>query len=124
MRLPTSLTAVRGLRAARWIRESSGKQMGNYGPAAQRSHQDRAIDEYGLIDTGLEWSVAHSGRTIAKTTQFADMVDRAGGEYDVLLVAYVSRFARDLGTTINATRDVHARGGAILFIDDRLLSSD
>ena len=63
MRLPTSLDALSGLRAARWIRESTERQVDRYGPDAQGEQQDRAIERYGLLDTGIAWSVAHSGRT-------------------------------------------------------------
>ena len=123
-RLPTSLDACSGLRAARWIRESTSRQVDRYGPDAQREQQDRAIERYGLRDTGIEWSVAHSGRTIAGTRGFADMLARAGKDYDVLIVGYVSRFARDLRTAVNARHELHAAGAAILFCDERLLSSD
>src|SRR6185369_6432581 len=66
-RLPRSLEDLRGLRSARWTRESTAGQVDNFGPDAQREQQDRAISRYGLTDTGISWSVAHSGRTIATT---------------------------------------------------------
>ena len=109
-RLPTSLDALGGLRAARWIRESTERQVDRYGPDAQREQQDQALARYGLADTGLAWQVAHSGRTVAGTYQFADMLARAGHDYDVLLVGYVSRFARDLRTAVNARHELHAAG--------------
>lgn len=124
MRLPRSLDEVRGLRAARWIRESTDRQAEKYGPDAQREQQDRAIERYGLIDSGLVWQVAHSGRTIAGTPEFAAMLAAAGSGYDVLLVGYVSRFARDLRTAVNARHDLHQAGAALLFCDERVLSSD
>ena len=123
-RLPTSLDALGGLRAARWVRESTERQVDRYGPDAQREQQDQALARYSLLDTGLAWQVAHSGRTVAGTRQFADMLARAGHDYDVLLVGYVSRFARDLRTAVNARHELHAAGAAILFADERLLSSD
>ena len=124
MRLPRSVEELRGLHAARWIRESTRGQADRFGPDAQREQQDRAIERHGLADTGLAWSVAHSGRTIATTTQFAEMLAAAGREYDVLVVGYVSRFARDLRTAVNARHELHAAGAAILFADERVLSSD
>lgn len=123
-RLPTSLEAVRGLRAARWTRESTPGQYDAFGPDAQREQQDRAIERWGLADAGLEWLVAHSGRTVGSTAQFADMLATAGVDYDVLVVGYVSRFARNLRTAVNARHDLHAAGAAFLFADERLLSSD
>ncbi len=44
--------------------------------------------------------------------------------WEVLVVGYVSRFARDLRTAVNARHDLHARGAVILFADERVLSSD
>src|SRR5438105_2260361 len=121
--LPRSVGDLRGLRAARWIRESTAGQVDRYGPAAQRAQQDRAIERWGLLDVGQEWEVAHSGRTVGRTAAFSAMVAAAGSEFDVLLVGYVSRFGRDLRTAVNARHDLHAAGAALLFCDDELLSS-
>jgi hypothetical protein len=52
------------------------------------------------------------------------MLAGAGEDWDVLVVGYVSRFARDLRTAVNARHDLHARGAVILFADERVLSSD
>ncbi len=95
LQLPRSLDELDGFRAARWIRESTRGQYDTYGPEAQREQQDRAIERWKLVDTGIEWQVAHSGRTVGSTAQFREMVAGAGREYDVLLVGYVSRFARN-----------------------------
>lgn len=122
--LPRSLEDLRGRRAARWLRESTAGQADNFGPDAQREQQDRAIERWGLVDTGIAWEVAHSGRTIATTGQWAQMLAGAGTEWDVLVVGYVSRFARDLRTAVNARHDLHALGASILFADERVLSSD
>lgn len=46
--LPRSIEDLRGLRAARWIRESTAGQVDRFGPDAQRDQQDRAIERYGL----------------------------------------------------------------------------
>ena len=77
-RLPESLEELDGLRAARWIRESTRGQYDTYGPEAQREQQDRSITQWKLVDTGIEWQVAHSGRTVGSTAQFREMVARAG----------------------------------------------
>jgi DNA invertase Pin-like site-specific DNA recombinase len=122
--LPRSLEDLRGRRAARWIRESTAGQADNFGPDAQLEQQSRAIERWGLVDTGGAWHVAHSGRTIAATGQWAEMLAGAGQDWEVLVVGYVSRFARDLRTAVNARHDLHARGAVILFADERVLSSD
>jgi DNA invertase Pin-like site-specific DNA recombinase len=123
-RLPRSLDALHGMRAARWVRESTEQQVDRFGPDAQREQQDRAIERWGLADTGLAWQVSHSGRTVATTPAFAEMLAAAGDAFDVLMVGYVSRFARDLRTAVNARHDLHAAGAALLFCDERVLSSD
>lgn len=124
MTLPGSLEQLHGLRAARWIRESTTGQFDAFGPDAKREQQDRAIERWELVDTGLAWQVAHSRRTVGTTAQFAAMMAAAGAEYDVLVVGYVSRFARDLRTAVNARHELHAAGAAILFADERILTSD
>jgi DNA invertase Pin-like site-specific DNA recombinase len=123
-RLPRGLDDLRGLRAARWIRESTAGQADNFGPDSQRRQQDVAIERFELVDVGLEWVVAHSGRTIATTTEWAEMLAAAGERFDVLVVGYVSRFARDLETAVTARRQLHAAGAGILFADERILTSD
>ena len=120
--LPRSLEDLRGRRAARWIRESTAGQADNFGPDAQLEQQSRAIERWGLVDTGGAWQVAHSGRTIASTGPWAEMLAGAGEDWEVLVVGYVSRFARDLRTAVNARHDLHARGAVILFADERVLS--
>jgi DNA invertase Pin-like site-specific DNA recombinase len=123
-RLPATLDDLAGLRAARWIRESTRGQADRFGPEAQREQQDRAIERHQLRDTGLTYDVAHSGRTVATTPEWAAMLAGAGVAYDVLVVGYVSRFARDLRTAVNARHDLHQAGAVLLFADDRILSSD
>lgn len=124
MILPTDLDVLHGRRAARWIRESTKAQEDRYGPDAQREHQGRAIERYGLIDTGIVWQVAHSGRTVDQTLEWAEMLARAGREYDILVVAYVSRFARNVEALARTIRQLHVAGAAVFFCDERLLSSD
>jgi DNA invertase Pin-like site-specific DNA recombinase len=118
-----------GLRAARWTRESTKAQDDRFGPEAQRDQQQRAIDRYELVDVTikdptLDLRLAHSGRTVADTPEFRQMLARAGTDFDVLVVGYVSRFARDARTALNARHDLHAAGAAILFADEALLTSD
>lgn len=132
--LPRSLDDLRGLRVARWIRESSKKQGDRYGPDAQRAMQNRAIDELGMVDTGLAWLVLKSGWSgpdsmleppATRTADFRQMLAAAeAGAYDVLLVGYSSRFIRDLTLALHYRRWFAHHGVAIYLADDRILSSD
>jgi DNA invertase Pin-like site-specific DNA recombinase len=106
-----------------------GRQWDSFGPDAQREQQDRAIERFQLhdatvADPTLDLRVAHSGRTIADTPEFTSMLQRAGRDFDVLVVGYASRFSRDLRTAVNARHEMHFRGAVILFADEGLLSSD
>jgi DNA invertase Pin-like site-specific DNA recombinase len=123
--LAGSVDELRGLRAARWIRESTPGQFDRYGPEAQREHQDRAIRSLGLIDTGLEWQAAHSGRTVYRSAEMAGMLAAANrSEFDVLLVGYVSRWQRNLRWTLELLEDsLHPAGVAVYFADEEILSS-
>jgi DNA invertase Pin-like site-specific DNA recombinase len=103
-----------GLRAARWFRESTTGQFDAFGPDSQREQQDRAIRQFGLIDTGIEWSVAASGWTeVWSTSEFRDMLDRAGKDYHVLVVPYFSRFMRNIKQALIFRDEMHARGAAV-----------
>ena len=124
-RLPASEAELRGLRAARWIRESTPGQFDRYGPEAQVELQDRASARLGLSDSGLVWRAAHSGRTVYRSAEMAAMLDAARrGEFDVLLVGYVSRWQRNLRQTLNLLEDqLHPAGAAVYFADEGILSS-
>jgi DNA invertase Pin-like site-specific DNA recombinase len=115
------------LRAARWIRESTVGQYDNFGPDSQREQQDAAIARWELVDSGLSWQVAASGWKDAwRTPAWESMMAAArAGEFDVLVVGYVSRFLRNLKQTLIAIEDhLHAAGVVVVFADERLLSSD
>ena len=45
-------------------------------------------------------------------------------QFDVLLVGYVSRFQRNLKQTLIAVDELHALGVAVVFCDERIVSSD
>ncbi len=124
-RLPASEAELGGLRAARWIRESTPGQFDRYGPEAQEELQARAIARLGLTDTGLTWRAAHSGRTVYRSAEMAAMLGAAQrGEFDVLLVGYVSRWQRNLRQTLNLLEDaLHPAGVAVYFADEEILSS-
>lgn len=124
-RLPRSLDELRGLRAARWIRESTPGQQDRWGPESQRKNQTDFIERWGLVDTGLEYVVSHSGRTVWRSPAMASMLDAAGVGFDVLLVGYFDRWQRNTRRTLELVEDrLHPAGAAWAMCDRRLLSSD
>lgn len=125
MRLPRSIDDLRGLRAARWIRESTAGQFDRYGPDSQRHEQDRFIERFGLLDTGLVFTVAQSGRTVWRSPAMAEMLAAAGRDFDVILMGYFDRWQRNTRRTIEIVEDrLHPAGAAWVMCDRRLLSSD
>lgn len=124
-RLPRSIDDLRGLRAARWIRESTAGQFDRYGPDSQRHEQDRFIERFGLVDTGLVFTVAQSGRTVWRSPAMAEMLAAAGRDFDVILMGYFDRWQRNTRRTIEIVEDrLHPAGAAWVMCDRRLLSSD
>lgn len=124
-RLPRSLDELRGLRAARWIRESTPGQQDRYGPDSQRERQTEFIERWGLVDVGLEYLVSHSGRTVWKSPTMRAMLDAAGVEFDVILIGYFDRWQRNTRRTLELVEDrLHPSGCAWVMCDRRLLSSD
>jgi hypothetical protein len=124
--LPRSLDDVAGLRVARWIRESTKGQFDRYGPASQREQQDQFIERYGLVDTGLVFQVAQSGKTVWKSPTMGAMIASAkAGGFDLLLAGYADRFQRNLRRTLEILEDdLHPAGVALVMCDRRILSSD
>ena len=125
-RLPRSLDDVRGLRVARWIRESTQGQYDRYGPASQREQQDRFIERHGLVDTGLVYQVAQSGTTVWRSETMATMLAAArAGSFDLLLAGYSDRWQRNLRRTLELIEDgLHPAGVALVMCDRKILSSD
>ena len=125
--LPTSVDELPGLRAARWIRESTPGQFDRYGPDAQRQLQDVAIARLGLVEEySLEYLLAHSGATVHGSPSMLAMLDDARqGRFDVLVVGYVARWQRNLRRTLELLEDtLHPAGVAVYFADEELLSSN
>ena len=96
--------------------------------------QDRAIADFGLLDTGLAWTVAKSGWSgpdsmreppATTTPEFRAMLVAAErNQYDVLVVGYTSRFIRDLALALHYRRVFHTHGVVILLCDDHILTSN
>ena len=125
-RLPRSLDEIRGLRVARWIRESPAGQYDRYGPASQREQQDRFIERHDLVDTGLVFQVAQSGRTVWRSPTMNEMLDAAkAGGFDLILAGYSDRWQRNLRRTFELLEDhLHPAGVALVMCDRKILSSD
>ena len=125
-RLPTRLDDLRGLRMARYRRESREDQGEKYGPAAQDSEIDHSRERWGLVDGGLVYADLHSGfKQSDQRPEFQAMLRDAGhGAFDVLVVAYFSRFSRNLEQALFARTTLHRSGVAIAFADEEFLSSN
>ncbi len=125
-RPPRSLDDIRGLRVARWVRESTAGQYDRYGAASQREQQDRFIERHGLVDTGLVFQVAHSGTTVWRSATMTEMLAEAhDGAFDLLLAGYSDRWQRNLRRTLELLEDgLHPAGVALVMCDRRILSSD
>jgi len=105
-RLPRTLDDIRGLRVARWIRESTTGQFDRFGPASQREQQDRFIERHVLADTGLTFQVAHSGTTVWRSPTMTEMLAEAkAGAFDLLLAGYSDRWQRNLRRTLELLED-------------------
>ncbi len=124
--LPRSVDSLRGLRAARWVRESTSGQYDRFGPDSQHENMDRFVERYGLVDTGRAFTVAQSGRTVWRSDTMATMLAEArAGAFDLLLTGYFDRWQRNLRRTLELVEDVlHPSGVAWVMCDRRLLSSD
>ena len=124
--LPASLDDVRGLRAARWIRESTKGQFDHYGPASQADQQNTFIKRHVLVDTGLVYRAAHSGTTVHASQIMGRMLaDARAGSFDLLLAGYSDRWQRNLRRTLELLEDqLHPAGVALVMCDRKILSSD
>ena len=108
--LPRSLDDITGLRAARWIRESTKGQFDRFGPASQREQQDRFIERYGLVDTGLVFRSHTRARRSGSRRSWATMIDAAqAGGFDLLLAGYSDRWQRNLRRTLELLEDGSTR---------------
>lgn len=108
------------------MRESTDGQYDRYGPDSQREQMDRFAQRYGLVPTGLEWTVAASGRSVWRHASMREMIATAQtGAFDVLLTGYADRWQRNLRRFLELIEDaLHPSGVALVMCERRLLSSD
>jgi DNA invertase Pin-like site-specific DNA recombinase len=125
MSLPRNPEDLRGLRAAIWIRESTPGQFDRYGPETQRRLIAAAMVRFGLVSSGIEFSVARSGSTVYLHRTMREAIAAAqAGAYDVLVAAFVDRWQRNVRQTLNVLEDdLHPAGVAVWFCDEEILSS-
>lgn len=125
-RLPASTAELRGLRARRYVRVSTDDQGTKYGP--ERQHRDtlEALDRLGLVEAGEAFVDEQSGWSRSETRPGLQALIRAAiaGEFDVLVVAYFSRWSRDTELALRVRRELHGAGVVLYFADEEFLSSD
>lgn len=125
-RLPASHEDLRGLRARRYVRVSTEEQGTKYGPDRQHEEIDAAVRRLGLLEAGpafvdeqSAWSHSDSRPALQQLVAAA-----TAGEYDVLVVAYFSRWSRDAELSLRLRRELHAAGVVLWFADEAFASSD
>lgn len=126
MRPGRTLDDLRGLRYARWIRESTAGQYDRFGPESQERSIATFVERFGLVDSGITYTVAHSGKTVWRTTEMAALVtDVRARRFDALIVGYFDRWQRNLRRTLELVEDeLHPNDVSWVMADRRLVSSD
>lgn len=126
MKLVRTLEDLRGLRYGCWIRESTAGQYDRFGPESQERSIESFVERYGLVDSGIRYTVAHSGKTVWRTSEMAALVaDARARRFDVLVVGYFDRWQRNLRRTLELVEDeLHPNGVSWAMADRRLVSSD
>ena len=123
--LPATVEELAGARAARWIRESTPGQFDRYGPEAQTEFQDRAITRLGLVDSGLAWRAAHSGRTVYRWLRWQTCSARPSAASSMSCSSATSRAgSATCARTLELLEDtLHPAGVPVYFCDEEILSS-
>lgn len=125
-RLPASSRELAGLRARRYVRVSSEEQGSKYGPERQHQDSEEAIERLALVESGPAFVDEQSAWSRSdERPELRRLVTAAvAGEYDVLVVAYFSRWSRDTEVALRIRRELHAAGVVLYFADEGFLSSD
>ncbi len=124
--LPTHRGDLAGLRVRRYVRVSSEEQGRKYGPDGQHERIDEAIAELGLKEVGPPFVDEHSAwaRSDERPELARILAEAAAGSFDVLVVAYFSRWSRDTEVALRMRRQLHDAGVVLWFGDEGFLSSD
>ncbi len=124
--IPGSPDDLRALRGRRYVRVSSEEQGTKYGPDRQHEEIDRSIAKLGLVEAGPPFvDEASAWSRSAERPALQELVEAAAaGTYDVLVVAYFSRWSRDTEVALRIRRELHSAGVVLFFGDEWFLSSD
>lgn len=110
-------------RCALGIRESTGAQFEMTGPIAQNRMYRQKVRERGMVDTGLIYSFAQSGTDIfANKVVHQIVADARAEKFDVLVIAYASRFARDMHDAMVLLRTLLDLGVPVYFCKEETLA--
>jgi DNA invertase Pin-like site-specific DNA recombinase len=125
-RLPATIAELGGLRARRYVRVSSSEQGWKYGPDGQHDTIDRTLARIGLVEAGAAFVDEQSAWSRSdERPALRELITAAiAGEYDILVVAYFSRWSRDTELALRLRRELHAVGVAIWFAEEAFSSSD
>ena len=124
--LPAKLEEIRGRTVRRYVRVSSLEQGWKYGPDGQNLTIDETIVRTGLREVGPPFVDEQSAwrRSEERPALQALLAAAREGRYEVLAVAYFSRWSRDVEVALRIRRELHAAGVTLLFADEGFLSSD
>lgn len=113
---------MKGKLGALLIRESTDPQMLMFGPTMQLRSADRARSDVELSPWAKTYSLAHTGTDIFASQVVQQMVaDATAGLFQVLVIAYGSRFARDLSDGMSLLRTLNGLGIAVYFVHEDVL---
>jgi hypothetical protein len=116
-------TWLLGKRAALGLRESTGAQFEMTGPIAQTRLYGQKIRERGMQATGLIYSFAQTGTDIFANKMVHQIVaDARAKKFDVLVIAYASRFARDMHDAMVLLRTLLDLGVPVYFCKEDTLA--
>lgn len=114
----------KGKRTRGLLRESSGPQMEMTGPLQQVGLFLKAVRKMGFLhDETKTYSFAQTGTDLLGHPSVIQMLEDARrGEFDILLIAYGSRFCRDLGDAMDLLEELFALGVYVYFCKEQVLA--
>ena len=124
--LPCNIGEIRGRTVRRYVRVSSLEQGWKYGLDGQNLTIDEAIGRTGLREVGKPFVDEQSAwrRSGERPALKALIAAAHEGRYQILAVAYFSRWSRDVEVALRIRRELHGAGVTLLFADEGFLSAD